>query len=121
LDDAIVEEGSGEDKEAKKENLNAQPGRDDVLTEAECGLGFGCCEDTSAYSYHQHKKMFKRSNNIPALCAKKLKTSPPTNTFVNHLALITECVSPSVNRIILPRIMYIDAAKRAGARRMRRD
>lgn len=116
-----MEEGSGEDKEAKKENLNAQPGRDDVLTEVECGLGFGCCEDTSAYSYHQHKKMFKRSNNIPALCAKKLKTSPATNTFVNHLALITECVSPSVNRMILPRIMYIDAAKRAGARRMRSD
>ncbi len=47
-------------------------------------------------------------------------TSPVTKVFVKRPTLITEYSSPLTTLIILPRVMYIDAAKRAGATRMKK-
>jgi hypothetical protein len=47
-------------------------------------------------------------------------TSPSTKTFVSHLTRIGECDSPSVKRMIRPSTMYIEAAKKAGAKRIKR-
>jgi hypothetical protein len=44
-------------------------------------------------------------------------TSPVTNILVNHDGLISEHEAPFKRRIMRPRIMYIEAAKNAGARR----
>jgi hypothetical protein len=66
------------------------------------------------------KEVWASGGILPADCARKLITSPVTNTLVSHFTLIGEWASPSVMTIILPRTMYIEAAKRAGAKRRRR-
>jgi hypothetical protein len=48
------------------------------------------------------------------------KTSPVTNILVNHDGLINEHEAPFKRRIMRPRIMYIEAAKKAGAKRSKR-
>jgi hypothetical protein len=44
-------------------------------------------------------------------------TSPATNILVNHVGLTSEHEAPFKRRMIRPRIMYIEAAKKAGANR----
>lgn len=44
-------------------------------------------------------------------------TSPVTNIFVNHVGLTREHEAPFSIRMIRPRIMYMEAAKNAGANR----
>lgn len=43
--------------------------------------------------------------NVPPDCMRKEMTSPVTKTVVNHLALMIEWLSPSVNFMIRARIM----------------
>ena len=55
------------------------------------------------------------AEEVPADCVRKDSTSPATKSFVSHLARMSEWISPSVSRMMRPRIMYMDAAKKIGA------
>lgn len=57
----------------------------------------------------------REAEEVPADCVKKDSTSPATKNFVSHFARMSEWVSPSVSRMMRPRIMYMDAAKKVGA------
>lgn len=59
----------------------------------------------------------ENSRNVPPLWMKNDNTSPVTNILVNHDGLTSEHEAPFSKRMIRPRIMYIEAAKNAGANR----
>jgi hypothetical protein len=100
--DAIMEDDRGDEENPEEEYLNEETGDNYLLSSV------------------QHLESTPSLDTSTAACTKKDTQSPVTNSFVSHFKRIIECFSPSTSAIIRPRTMYTEAAKSAGAMRMRR-
>lgn len=114
---ASVEDPSSHDKAGEEEDLDHQTTDNHVLTQSH-GIEAAGCHDAAAFAKLVLSLLCERLIVLlPAPCIRKDITSPTTKILVNHFPLIIECCSPSVIKIILPRHMYMLAAKTDGATR----
>lgn len=119
--DTQMEDSRDDYEEGEEEDLNGQSGCNDMVSQLDSIVVFRFRKKTTTYPFISSQNIQDSSKgSVPADCARKERTSPITNVVVSHLTLIRECDSPSVNLMIRARTMYIEAAKRAGANKIRR-
>jgi hypothetical protein len=123
VDEAVVEHACDDDEEGEEEELCEEAGDDELFA---CMKRFECTHGLDAATYSVYISNYTLYSvvihlDLPAPWSMKLNTSPATNIFVSHFRRTSAYLSPSTRRMIRPSMMYIDAAKSAGATRIRRD
>jgi hypothetical protein len=103
--DSDVEDRGDDDEEAEEQDLDEETSCYCTLAVLLSRCCFGCCEHATTYIVSGKFSKWDVERIVPPDCAKNDRTSPPTKTFVNHFARISECSSPSAKRMIRPRIM----------------
>jgi hypothetical protein len=104
---ATVEECGHDDEAGEEEDLHGQTADDHVLSQCEGGDG-AAGHDAAAYRECELDSADddqRRTLDSPAPCRMKEMTSPMTKNLVNHFRGTIAYFSPSVRRMIRPRLM----------------
>lgn len=87
-----MEDTPNYDEESKEEDLDTEAGSDNVLAEINVAFAVVRCKEPSTFddvSFTLRVAKFDKFI-VPDACVKKERTSPRTNTFVSHLARMSE-------------------------------